>query len=85
MFTHYDNIVELVLYILTGYQVLGIVFLDQLSGARHTHNILSGYKLWVKYEMAIILILSIVCIPLGLLENTLKSFMGISNAFYPPF
>ena len=27
----------MVLYILTGYQVLGIVYLDQLSGARHTH------------------------------------------------
>ena len=24
-------------YILTGYWVLGIVYLDQLSGARHTH------------------------------------------------
>ena len=38
-----NNIVELVLYILTGYQVLGIVYLDQLSGARHTRNILSQY------------------------------------------
>ena len=27
----------MVLYILTGYQVLSIVYLDQLSGARHTH------------------------------------------------
>ena len=25
------------LYILTGYQVLGIVYLDQISGARHIH------------------------------------------------
>ena len=43
MFTHYNNIVQLVLYILTGYQVLGIVYLNQLSGAGHTHNILSRY------------------------------------------
>ena len=27
----------MVLYILTGYQVLGIVYLNQLLGARHTH------------------------------------------------
>ena len=38
-----NNTIELVLYILTGYQMLGIVCLDQLSGARHTHNILSQY------------------------------------------
>ena len=25
------------MYIVTGYQVLGIVYFDQLSGARHTH------------------------------------------------
>ena len=28
---------RMVLYILTGYHVLGIVYLDQLSGAHHTH------------------------------------------------
>ena len=28
------------LYILTGYRVLGIVSLDQLTGARHTHTYL---------------------------------------------
>ena len=27
----------MVLYILTGYQVLGIAYLNQLSGAHHTH------------------------------------------------
>ena len=27
----------MVLYILTSYQVLGILYLDQLLGARHTH------------------------------------------------
>ena len=27
----------MLLYILTGYRVLGIVYLDQLSGARYTH------------------------------------------------
>ena len=27
----------MVLYILTGYRVLGIICLNQLSGARHTH------------------------------------------------
>ena len=43
MFTHSINIVELVLYILTGYQVPSIVCLYQLMGARHTHNILSRY------------------------------------------
>ena len=31
------NIVEWLLYILTGLARLGIVYLDQLSGARHTH------------------------------------------------
>ena len=31
---------RMVLYILTGYQVLGIVYLDQLTGARHTHTYL---------------------------------------------
>ena len=28
---------QMVLYILTGYRVLGIVYLDQLKGASHTH------------------------------------------------
>ena len=28
----------MVLYILTGYRVLGIVYLDQLTGARQTHT-----------------------------------------------
>ena len=27
----------MVLYISTGYRVLGIVYLDQLKGPRHTH------------------------------------------------
>ena len=27
----------MVLYILTGYRVLGVVYLDQLLGACHTH------------------------------------------------
>ena len=43
MFPHYNNIIKLVLYILTGYQVLSIVCLNQLRGARHTHNILPQY------------------------------------------
>ena len=33
----YLIITSRVLYILTGYQVLGIVYLDQLFGAHHTH------------------------------------------------
>ena len=28
----------MVLYLSTGYRLLGIVYLDQLQGARHTHT-----------------------------------------------
>ena len=31
----------MVLYILTGYGMLSIVYLDQLTGARHTHTYLT--------------------------------------------
>ena len=30
----------MVLYLLTGYRVLGVVYLDQLTGSRHTHTYL---------------------------------------------
>ena len=36
----------MVLYILTSYQVLGIVYLDQLSGALRTH--ISYHDRWIK-------------------------------------
>ena len=32
-------------YYLTGYQVLGIVYIDQLSGARHAH--ISHHYIWI--------------------------------------
>ena len=29
---------QMVLYLSTGYRLLGVVYLDQLQGARHTHT-----------------------------------------------
>ena len=46
MFTHYNNIIELVLYILAGHQELGIVCLDQLTGAHHTLTYLITTPSW---------------------------------------
>ena len=60
----------MVLYILTGYQVLGIVYLDQLSGAHHTqisyhdnpndgsgkkYHLLSGHSVVVNLTEKVIL------------------------------
>ena len=56
MFTHYFNNRRMVLYILTGYRVLGIVCLDQLYGACHTHisyhdsRLKLNYFLWISGE-----------------------------------
>ena len=44
---------QIVLYILTGYQVLIIVYLNQLLGARHTHisyhNTLQNLKIAIVF------------------------------------
>ena len=45
----------MVLHILTGYQVLGIVCLNQLIGARHTHTYLitiSGLRAVIQSKLA---------------------------------
>ena len=44
-FTHHCYNRQMVLYILTGYRVLGIVCLDQLLGARHHTYLIMKYCL----------------------------------------